>query len=129
VVRMGNTARKADSCLAASTAPTPVSQEQALVAVVSVRPYMSIEQLAAATPWTDDAIRHKMARGILKLGVHYFQPLGRRTEIIFKWSAIVDMIEQQPVLVEEPETVQARSRATKGIDVEQATANFERLLG
>ena len=73
--------------------PTPVA-----------RPYMSAKQLAEVTPWTVNAIRKMMARGVLKRGVHYFQPLGRRREVVFKWSAIVVMIEQGPPAVEEPET-------------------------
>ncbi|HVO24461.1 MAG TPA: hypothetical protein VMW56_12635 [Candidatus Margulisiibacteriota bacterium] len=96
----------------------------------TVRPYMSIEQLEAATPWSVPAIRKKMARSVLKLGVHYFRPLGRRREVVFKWSAIVAMVEQQSPRVEEPESAPSRPRRTTGIiDVEQATADFERLLG
>jgi hypothetical protein len=91
---------------------------------------MSATQLADVTPWTVNAIRKMVARGVLKLGVHYFQPLGRRRELVFKWSAIVAMIEQQPHAVEELESeTPRRHRASAGIDVEQATANFERLLG
>jgi len=96
----------------------------------SVRPYLSIEQLAAVTPWTVNAIRKLIARGVLQLGVHYFQPFGRRRGLFFKWSAIVAMIEQQPPVMEEPKGAprQLQPRSV-GIDVEQATADFERLLG
>lgn len=94
----------------------------------TARPYMSARQLAEMTPWTVNAIRKMRARGILKLGVHYFRPLGRGREVVFKWSAIVAMIEQQPPDVKEAEPMRQYSRSTS-IDVEQATANFERLLG
>jgi hypothetical protein len=89
---------------------------------------LSIGQLAAATPWTVNAIRKMMARSILKRGVHYFQPLGRRREVVFKWSAIVAMIEQQPYGGQELDGAPRQQRSAN-IDVEQATANFERLLG
>ncbi len=94
--------------------------------VQGVRPYLSAEQLTAVTPWSLDAIKHMIARGVLKRSVHYFRPLGRRRELLFKWAAIVEMIEQSPAVVEEPATRQPKR---VGIDVEQATANFERLLG
>jgi hypothetical protein len=66
-----------------------------------------------------------IARGVLKRGVHYFRPLGRRRELVFKWAAIVGMIEQPPPVVEEPATRRPRS---VDMNVEQATANLERLL-
>jgi len=111
----------------ASTVPTGAAHEEAPTAG-AVRPYLSIGQLAAATPWTVNAIRKMMARSILKRGVHYFQPLGRRREVVFKWSAIVAMIEQQPYGGQELDGAPRQQRSAN-IDVEQATANFERLLG
>lgn len=125
-VTLGNTARKTALC-PASTVPTRVAHEEAPTAG-AIRPYMSIEQLAAATPWTVPAIRKMMARGVLKRDVHYFQPLGRRREVVFKWSAIVAMIEHEPQVVKEPEA-QPRQPRSVDMDVEQATANFERMLG
>ena len=95
----------------------------------TVRPYQSIAQLAEVTPWTVDAIQKMVARGIFKLGVHYFKPLGRKRGLIFKWPAIVAMIEQQPFIVQELDAPARQSRLAGRIDVEQATANFERLLG
>ena len=57
------------------------------------RPYLYIEQLAACTPWSADAIRTMMARGTFKLGVHYFKPHGRSGRPIFSWDAVVKYIE------------------------------------
>lgn len=57
------------------------------------RAYLNAEQLAAITPWSADAIEKMVRRGVLKLGVHYFQPQGRGTKLIFKWAAICEFIE------------------------------------
>ncbi|MFI5398591.1 MAG: hypothetical protein ACHQ9S_23925 [Candidatus Binatia bacterium] len=100
----------------------------------NVRPYLSIQQLAEVTPWTVDAIRKMVARGVVKLGVHYFRPLGRRRELVFKWDAIVELIEGPTIRCSAAAMVEngegsLPAKAHKGIDVEQATASFERLLG
>lgn len=58
-----------------------------------MRSYLYIEQLAACTPWSPDAIRTMIARGTLKLGVHYFKPHGPNSRPIFSWDAIVKHIE------------------------------------
>lgn len=87
------------------------------------RQYLNAEQLAAVTPWSPDAIRRMVTRGTLKKNVHYFQPLGPRTQMLFKWAAIIAFIEvgeakappPPPAAVEEP-------------DVEAITATLERLL-
>jgi hypothetical protein len=55
------------------------------------KPYVSIAELAELTPWTDQAIRTMISRGILRKGKHYFH-VGRRP--VFKWAAIVAFIEQ-----------------------------------
>lgn len=55
------------------------------------KPYVSIAELACLTPWTDQAIRTMISRGILREGEHYFH-VGRRP--VFKWAAIVAFIEQ-----------------------------------
>jgi len=60
---------------------------------ISVRRYLYIEQLAACTPWSADAIRTMIARGTFKLGVHYFKPHGPNGRPIFSWEAIVRYIE------------------------------------
>ena len=57
------------------------------------KPYLSISELATLTPWTDQAIRTMVSRGVLREGEHFFH-VGRRP--VFKWAAIVDFIEQGP---------------------------------
>ena len=57
------------------------------------KPYLSVAELAQLTPWTDQAIRTMVSRGVLRDGVHFFY-VGRRP--VFKWAAIVDFIEQGP---------------------------------
>jgi hypothetical protein len=100
-----------------------------------VRPYLSTEQLCAITPWTPDALDKLVRRGMLKRGVHYFQPLGRRSRLIFKWSAIVELIEGFPPPHAEVAVIDAahasRPRLApvkRAIDVEKATTNLQRLL-
>ena len=36
------------------------------------KPYLSISELAKLTPWTDQAIRTMLSRGIFREGEHYF---------------------------------------------------------
>ena len=60
-------------------------------ALVRPKPYMSIRELSALTPWTEQAIRTMMAKGVLKEGEHFFH-VGRRT--VLKWDAIVGFIER-----------------------------------
>ena len=55
------------------------------------KPYLSIAELTRLTPWTDQAIRTMISRGILREGTHFFY-VGRRP--IFKWAAIVTFIER-----------------------------------
>ena len=90
------------------------------------RPYLSLVQLAECTPWTTDTIRQKMRRGELRLGVHYFQPGGRRSQVLFKWAAIVELIEgrRTPVQVEEP--VPAMPAGV--LDYDEAEKGLQRLL-
>jgi hypothetical protein len=85
------------------------------------REYLDAAQLAARAPWSVEAIRRMVSRGVLRRGVHYFQPLGPRTQLIFKWSAIVALIEGGPVVA-----VPAGERGRP--DVEAATAALHRLL-
>jgi hypothetical protein len=54
------------------------------------KPYVSIRELSTLTPWTEQAIRTMMVKGILRECEHYFH-VGRRP--IFKWEAIVGFIE------------------------------------
>jgi hypothetical protein len=84
---------------------------------------MNAEQLATVTPWSRKAIERLVARGVLVRGVHYFQPQGPRTPLIFKWSAIVMFIEGRGDV--------ARPAAGLGrehLDVDATTAALERLL-
>src|ERR1700752_3092973 len=55
------------------------------------KPYLSITELAGLTPWTAQAIRTMISRGILREGQHFFY-VGRRP--VFKWEAVVAFIEQ-----------------------------------
>ena len=56
------------------------------------QPYLSISKLATLTPWTDQAIRTMVSRGVLREGEHFFH-VGRRP--VFKWAAIVGFIIEQ----------------------------------
>jgi hypothetical protein len=56
------------------------------------KPYLSIRELSELTPWTEQAIRTMMAKGILREGDHFFH-VGRRP--VFKWEAIVGFIERR----------------------------------
>lgn len=93
-----------------------------------LREYMSATQLAARTAWSVEAIRRMVSRGILKRGVHFFQPLGPRSQLLFKWSTIVAFIE---------DGTQAQVAATPRVgprhggpdEIAAATAALNRLLG
>jgi hypothetical protein len=54
------------------------------------KPYLSIRELSALTPWTEQAIRTMIAKGILREGEHFFH-VARRP--VLKWDAIVAFIE------------------------------------
>ncbi len=54
------------------------------------KPYLSIAELARLTPWTNQAIRTMISKGVLRDGEHFFY-VGRRP--VFKWTAIVSFIE------------------------------------
>jgi len=57
------------------------------------KPYLSISELAQLTPWTDQAIRTMISRGVFREREHFFY-VGRRP--VFKWAAVVGFIEQGP---------------------------------
>jgi hypothetical protein len=61
-------------------------------APIRPKPYLSIRELSALTPWTEQAIRTMMAKGVVKEGEHFFH-VGRRT--VFKWEAVVEFIERK----------------------------------
>jgi hypothetical protein len=96
----------------------------------TVREYVHIEELEQRTPWTREAVKALIRRGVLVRGKHYFQPSGPHGRLIFKWSAVVELIEasgrENAGVVE---TMRRRRRGPVGIDVEEATARARRLLG
>jgi hypothetical protein len=92
------------------------------------KPYLYAEELAAVTPWSVEAIRKMTARGVLKLGVHCFQPGGAGSRVIYKWETIREMIEgRDRERLEKPEPVPRRPRKVE-LDVEEATARLRSLL-
>jgi hypothetical protein len=56
------------------------------------KPYVSTRELSALTPWTEQAIRTMISKGILRESEHFFH-VGRRP--VFKWEAIVQFIEHR----------------------------------
>lgn len=87
----------------------------------SIREYLSADQLAEVTPWSISAIEKMVTRGILQRDVHYFQPFGRRTQLVFKWGAIVAMIEGDRTKSDDTHSLHVVERRGK-IDVEQLMA-------
>ena len=87
--------------------------------------YLSADQLAGVGPWSGNAIEKLIKRGILRRGVHFFQPFGHRTHLIFKWSAIVALIEGTGG-VDHREVASADK--ARLLDVETAKAGLHRLL-
>jgi hypothetical protein len=49
-------------------------------------------ELSELTPWSEDAIKKMMKRGVLQHGRHWFH-FGRR--IVLKWAEIVTLIESE----------------------------------
>jgi len=96
-----------------------------------VPPYISTEQLAELTPWSVQAINTMRKRGIFKVGVHYFQPAGKGGQVIFKWAAVVELIESGALkdtdVVDHAPTVVGLANG-KVIDVNEATERANRLL-
>lgn len=93
------------------------------------REYLYAEHLAQRTPWTLDAIEQLVQRRILRRGVHYFQLAGPRGRRMFKWSAIVELIEgQQEGAVKAQAQCPARRRGARRDDVEAAAAAVQRML-
>jgi hypothetical protein len=95
-----------------------------------VREYVHIEELEERTPWTREAVKALMRRGVLVRGKHYFQPSGPHGRLIFKWSAVVGLIEAGGRdSADVVETIPRRRRGRIAIDVEEVTARARRLLG
>ena len=93
------------------------------------KPYLYGEELAALTPWSVDEIDAKIKRGVLRLGVHYFQE-QHRARRIFKWAAIIELIESGTGNGETA-TGSTHVNAGKGrrvLDVEKATAELRKLV-
>jgi len=63
-----------------------------------VEEYLTIDAVAARLSISPKTVKNKMAKGVFKLGVHYFRPPGLGSR--FKWSAIVAWVEQS----QEPQT-------------------------
>jgi len=55
--------------------------------------YLTIAELAVRLKIKPKTIKNKMAAGIFQKGRHYFSPQGLGPR--FKWSAVVDWLEQQ----------------------------------
>jgi hypothetical protein len=55
------------------------------------KPYVSIAELAQLTPWTEQAIRTMISKGIFVEGKHYYH-VGRRT--VFKWKQVCQFIDE-----------------------------------
>ena len=94
-----------------------------------MRPYLYIEQLAACTPWSPDAIRTMMARGAFRLGVHYFKPHGPNGRPIFSWDAIVRYIEGDTSELRSEDANAIRLADGRVIDLDEATTKAQRLRG
>ena len=90
------------------------------------REYLNVEQLAEVGPWSVDAIEKMIRRNIYQRGVHYFQPFGHRTRLIFKWSAIVALIEGKDRVADTSDV--AATEKGRAFDVETAKAGLHRLL-
>ena len=91
------------------------------------RAYLYIEQLAACTPWSQDAIRTMIARGTFKLGVHFFKPHGPGGRPIFSWNAIVKYIEGDGVVARKGDVIPLADGTV--IDLNEATTKTNRLRG
>ena len=90
-----------------------------------VRSYLYIDQLAQVGPWSPDAIRTMISRGIFKLGVHYFKPHGANGRPIFSWDAIVKYIEGDEDKPGDEDGIALADGTV--IDLDEATAKAYRL--
>lgn len=91
-------ARRVKRATAASEVPLPTVPERPRPIP---KPYLSIAELAELTPWTEQAIRTMMSRGVLREGEHYFH-VGRRP--VIKWTAIVCFVQRRdPAWGQEPD--------------------------
>ena len=86
-----------------------------------IREYLHADELAARTPWSVEAINRMVSRRILRPGVHYFQPFGRGSQRLYKWSSIVALIERPGSIT----TTAACSPKHRVLDIEAATATLQ----
>ena len=93
-----------------------------------MREYLYIDQLAEVTPWTPNAIRTMISRGVFKLGVHYHKPQGRFSRPMFSWKAVQEFIENGSV-ENEPAGDGIRLASGEVIDLDETAAEIHRLLG
>jgi hypothetical protein len=97
----------------------------------AVPPYLSTEQLAQVTPWSVSAVHTMVKRGVFQRGVHYFQPGGKGGALVFKWSAVVELIEGACTKATVVATTTATDRTKQGrkvFDAAKATAVLRRVL-
>ena len=91
-----------------------------------MREYLYIDQLADLTPWSAQAIRTMIARGMFKENVHYFRPKGGVSRPIFSWTAVVKYIEGQEAKATCEQGVLLASGGA--IDLDEAAKEVHRLL-
>jgi excisionase family DNA binding protein len=60
--------------------------------------YLTTREVAARLRWSVRTIRAKVRAGLLRRGVHYFQPAG--SQYRWKWSAVVAWMENDGTSVE-----------------------------
>lgn len=60
------------------------------------RQYLTAKQLAEVGPWNEQAIERMRSRGILKRGLHWHQPGGPRSKVIYDWAAVELFIREEP---------------------------------
>lgn len=97
----------------------------------AVPPYLSTEQLAQLTPWSVQAIRTMVKRGVFQRAVHYFQPGGKGGGLVFKWSAVVELIEgihSTTGLVATTTATDRTKQSKKVFDAAKATEVLRRVL-
>lgn len=69
----------------------PVDTERGFSEPDHLKPYVSIAELSRLTPWSENAIRTMMSRGIFREGYHYFHV---RRRAVFKWVNLVEFIQK-----------------------------------
>ena len=85
-----------------------------------MREYLYIEQLSELTPWSPDAIRTMISRGVFREGTHYFKPQGRGSRPIFSWNAVKKYIERAESCAETDGSISFADGSV--VDLEEADA-------